>query len=200
MSWDYIPGKNHEGYPDPTAATALRNMQRSQQGLQSRRAGEDTQRKDNDMAAQKTHGLSRDPEKKRRHTVLYTLWGNIKYRCNNPKSKDYANYGGRGITICDEWANSYEAFHNWAIENGYREGLQIDRIDNNMGYSPDNCRWTTPKVNSNNRRNRRTVEFNGREMTITEIAKITGIPWQTLYKRSNDEVVPYIKARLRNER
>lgn len=85
---------------------------------------------------------------------LYSVWHDIKKRCYNIKNKSYHNYGGRGITICDEWKNNPEIFIKWGIENGYKKGLEIDRIDNsdNKKYSPTNCRFVTRKQNSNNRR------------------------------------------------
>lgn len=76
----------------------------------------------------------------------------IKFRCYNPKSDQYKNYGARGIKVCDEWLNGTEGFYNWAKANGYRRGLQIDRIDVNGNYEPSNCRWVEPKVNARNRR------------------------------------------------
>ena len=94
----------------------------------------------------KTHGLG--------YTRLYNIWGNIKSRILNSKNKDYTNYGGRGITICEEWKNDFMSFYNWAMENGYEEnkGLSIDRIDNEGNYCPENCRWTTQTIQSRNTR------------------------------------------------
>jgi hypothetical protein len=85
---------------------------------------------------------------------LYRIWGSIKYRTLNPKHKYYLDYGGRGITICDEWKNDVKSFYDWAMSNGYEEnkGLSIDRIDNDGGYSPENCRCTTQTIQSRNQR------------------------------------------------
>jgi hypothetical protein len=87
-------------------------------------------------------------------TKLYNIWKSIKGRVLNPKHKHYNDYGGRGITICEEWKNDVKAFYNWAISNGYEEnkGLSIDRIDNDGNYCPENCRWTTQTIQSRNQR------------------------------------------------
>ena len=88
-------------------------------------------------------------------TRLYEIWHHMKQRCYNPKSTGYKNYGGRGITVCTEWLgkeNGFINFRDWAIQNGYKEELQIDRIDNNGNYSSDNCRWVTHQENSQNKR------------------------------------------------
>ena len=94
--------------------------------------------------ANKTHNLSR--------SRLYRIWNNIKNRTLKPKNKYYINYGGRGITLCDEWKNDFKSFYDWSMYNGYSDELSIDRIDNDGGYSPENCRWTTKTMQSRNQR------------------------------------------------
>lgn len=118
-----------------------------------------------------THGLTERGHIER----LYNIWSNMKCRCNNPNDKGYVNYGGRGIKICSEWENDYVAFRTWALANGYSSDLTIDRIDNNKGYSPDNCRWVTMKVQSNNTRVNRKVTYRGETHTLSEWQDITGI-------------------------
>ena len=94
----------------------------------------------------KTHGLG--------YTRLYKIWASMKDRVFNIKHKQYNDYGGRGITICDEWKNDVKSFYDWAITNGYEEdkGLSIDKIDNDGNYCPENCRWTTKSIQARNRR------------------------------------------------
>ena len=86
-------------------------------------------------------------------TRLYRIYNDMKDRCNRVTRKDYKYYGGKGITVCKEWLNSFETFKEWAINNGYTQELTIDRIDNAKGYCPTNCRWSTRKEQSQNRTN-----------------------------------------------
>jgi hypothetical protein len=107
----------------------------------------------------------------------------MKSRCNNPANPKYRSYGERGIKVCEEWENNYFSFREWAMKNGYKEGLSIDRKDNNKGYSPDNCRWTTRIVQQNNMRSNVYLEYQGERHTVSEWWRITGIPRATIGKR-----------------
>lgn len=100
-------------------------------------------------------------------TRRYRIWKGIKQRCLSPSYKQYPDYGGRGIGVCKDWAESFVAFFDWSEASGYGDDLEVDRIDNSKGYSPDNCRWATPKTNANNRRNNHNVTAFGETKTIT---------------------------------
>mgnify|MGYP004683691869 CR=1 FL=1 len=116
------------------------------------------------------------------HSKLHQTWSNMRYRCNNPRCKSYKDYGGRGITICEEW-ESYEAFRDWSLANGFADDRSIDRIDVNGNYEPSNCRWTDMKTQSNNKRDNNYLKFQGQTHTIQEWSEITGIKWTTIKER-----------------
>lgn len=112
------------------------------------------------------HGMS--------YTRLHRTWDGMKARCFNSNHHKYKDYGGRGITVCDEWRNSFEAFRDWAISNGYSETLTIDRIDVDGNYCPENCRWATAEVQMNNMRTNKLLTFNGETHTQEQWARIRG--------------------------
>lgn len=95
----------------------------------------------------RTHGDGR--KKKAR---LYVIWSNMRQRCSDKNLNSYKNYGGRGIRVCKEWKDSYQAFKDWALSNGYSDSLTLDRIDNDGDYTPENCRWTTMLIQRHNQR------------------------------------------------
>lgn len=121
----------------------------------------------------KTHGLRKSPE--------YTVWTNMKNRTSNPNCKEYFYYGGRGITVCAEWVKSFEVFYQ---DMGPRPTPkhQIERVDNNKGYSADNCKWATRSEQMLNRR-ARTVTIDGQVYLIREIAKVAGTSISTVHRR-----------------
>lgn len=118
-----------------------------------------------------------------RHTKLYEIWKGIKGRCLNPKHISFHNYGGRGITICDEWKKDFVSFYNWSMQNGYDENLSIDRINNNGNYEPSNCRWVDRKVQANNTRSNHFFTYNNKTKTITQWCEFFNISKGTFYSR-----------------
>ena len=123
----------------------------------------------------RTHGLSKDK--------FYQVWNGIKQRCYNVNNKNYHNYGKRGIRVCDEWLDNFQAFYEWSMNNGYRDGLQIDRIDNNKGYSPSNCRWVDRYVNNNNRRNNILFTYNNKTQSLRAWCRELNISYKTCMTR-----------------
>lgn len=127
---------------------------------------------------------------------LYNVWKNMKVRCNNPHYKQYKYYGGRGITVCDDW-NDFRKFCEWSYANGYDENAKrgectLDRINTDRGYEPSNCRWVSMKIQCSNRRawgtdthNHKMIKwtFNGKTHTIKEWSNITGIKSNILRSR-----------------
>lgn len=114
---------------------------------------------------------------------LHNIWSLMKSRCYNKNNKSYHIYGGRGISVCDEWKNDYECFKNWAESNGYSDELTIDRIDVNGNYEPNNCRWITIEKQQNNRRNNKRITIGNSTHTIAEWSKISGVSQTTIWAR-----------------
>lgn len=125
----------------------------------------------------KTHGYT--------GTRIYQAYLNMKARCYYKKGREYNNYGGRGITVCEEWLGNHgaENFINWAYMNGYNDNLTLDRIDVNKGYSPNNCRWITNQEQQNNRRNNHYITYKGRTQTLKQWSEEIGISSKSLEKR-----------------
>lgn len=119
------------------------------------------------------------------HTRLYRIWRGMLQRCYSPTNKDYKRYGGRGISVCNDWLN-FEPFYEWSMANGYQENLTIDRLDNFKGYSPDNCRWATQKEQQNNRRSNCLITYNGETHTVAEWNRLKGFGKWVIGNRLRD--------------
>lgn len=124
-------------------------------------------------------------------TRLFSLWIAMLSRCKYTGDTDYIYYGGRGIGVCKEWENSFVAFKEWAENNGYKDGLTIDRIDGNKGYLVENCRWVPMAVQNINKETAHLVTVNGITMCITHWAKAIGVSHSTLCRVKDAEA--YIK-------
>lgn len=120
-----------------------------------------------------------------RHTKLYGIRCSMIKRCFNVNDKGYKDYGGRGIKVCDEWLGESGVvnFYNWAMQSGYKEGLSIDRIDNDGDYCPENCRWATDIEQANNKRNNAFITYKDETHTISEWCRIKGISVKTFRSR-----------------
>lgn len=127
--------------------------------------------------ANRTHGHARDTHE----TTLYSAWLNMKARCKYRNLPAYKDYGGRGITVCERWL----VFENFLADMGEKPGPEytLERINNDLGYGPDNCKWATRVEQANNRRNVVRVEWRGKMMTVTELADECGVNRDTLYDR-----------------
>lgn len=125
-------------------------------------------------------------------TKTYYAWRNMRDRCRNEKSGAWHNYGGRGIAVCERWANDYDAFFEDMGE--VPEGMSLERLDVNKGYSPENCVWATVRDQARNRRNNRKITHNGKTMCLADWAEFLGINTDTLYRRINVYEMPLEKA------
>jgi hypothetical protein len=129
---------------------------------------------------------NRETTNRKKNLRLYAIWKAIKWRCYREKSNSYQLYGGRGIKMCDEWKDSYEAFYQWSMSHGYADDLTIDRINTNGNYEPDNCRWITKKEQSRNTRRNIVIKYHGEEKTLPEWCDVLGLPYARVcgrYKR-----------------
>ena len=121
------------------------------------------------------NGLSRSRQ--------YIIWSNMKRRCYCETDKYYEVYGGKGITICDEWKDNFLSFYEWSLKTGFADGLTIDRIDNSKGYSPDNCRWVSIETQANNRTNNHIVSYHGQSDTLVNMCRELNVNPKTIYGR-----------------
>lgn len=125
------------------------------------------------------------PKYKTVNKKLYKKWSHMKDRCYSKNDISYKNYGARGIKVCDEWLENFDNFAEWSLKNGYNEKLELDRINVNGNYEPNNCRYVSRLVNSRNKRNTLKYEYDGKQLTLKEIAEINNIQYKLLWQRIN---------------
>lgn len=133
------------------------------------------------FAKQRASAIKLHKKHGKQQTRLYNIWAGMKQRCYYRYSIGYKNYGGRGITICDEWLNSFENFYIWAIQNGYKDNLTIDRINVNDNYQPSNCQWVDNLEQQNNRRNNIKIFYSNKTQSLSDWARELKIPYHILY-------------------
>ena len=121
------------------------------------------------------HGMAR--------TRLYSEWNRMIQRCTNPRVDSYARYGGRGISVCQEWSEGFDSFYQWAILNNYTDDKTLDRIDYNGNYTPENCRWATFKQQANNKSSNKYITLNDTTKTLMEWCEDLNMPYQTVWRR-----------------
>lgn len=131
-------------------------------------------------------------------TRLYSIWCNMNDRCYRRENERYHRYGGRGIKVCDEWRgkHGFQSFMEWAYKSGYSKALTLDRIDNDRGYSPQNCRWASPKEQSNNRSNGRYITVGEVRQTVAQWSDQLGLKRPGIYKKSDEEIAALIQKAL----
>lgn len=128
-----------------------------------------------------------------RHTKLYEIWCSMRARCETKRNKAYKWYGERGISVCKEWLgkDGFINFYNWSMENGYKDGLTIDRIDTNGNYEPSNCQWATMKEQANNTRRNIVISYKGENKTLTELCEEYGLKYNIMYNRITKLELPF---------
>lgn len=127
--------------------------------------------------AMETHGLSYK-------SPVWQVWKNMRRRCYDVKNKRFKHYGGKGITVCDEWQD-FKNFHDWAMNNGYQKGLTLDRINNDGNYEPNNCRWVDAYVQANNQSRNHKITYNGETLTLSQWTRKLNFPLHLIWKRLN---------------
>lgn len=138
---------------------------------------------------------------RQKNKEIYWCWKSIKQRCLNPKAQAYKNYGKRGIGVCKQWM-TFEPFLEWCLHHGWKKGLDLDRIDNNGDYTPDNCRFVTRQQNVNNRRCTLWLDIDNEKKTVNEWAREIGVDrgliksW--LYSRGEKYAVQRVKEALKS--
>lgn len=127
------------------------------------------------LGVNSTHGMSK--------SRIYHEWTSMRRRCSTTKGNDAKNYSGRGIRVCDEWEHDFLSFYSWAISHGYNDSLTIDRIDNNMGYSPDNCRWVSIERQQANKSNTVYVVYKGQRWCLRTLCNDIGFSYKLAHRR-----------------
>lgn len=132
---------------------------------------------------------------------IYKKHRGMKERCFNKKCSSYKNYGGRGIIMCDEWRNDFMSFYNWAMDNGYKEGLSLERIDVNGNYCPENCTWIPLREQGKNKRSNIRIKFMGKEYILADLSKNYSIPYEDLHRIycQEKDVEKYVLSKIKDK-
>ena len=139
--------------------------------------------------------LTKNHRHKMSGTRIYSEWQGMKGRCYNKGNARYADWGGRGIEVCEQWRNSFESFYTWAMANGYQDNLTIDRIDNNGNYCPENCRWVGQQEQCRNRRSNINITIGNSTRTLMEWCEIFRVDYKNVnarYHRNKNATIDYL--------
>lgn len=139
--------------------------------------------------------LTKNHRHKMSGTRIYSEWQGMKGRCYNKGSARYADWGGRGIEVCEQWRNSFESFYTWSMANGYQDNLTIDRIDNNGNYCPENCRWVGQQEQCRNRRSNINITIGNSTRTLMEWCEIFQVDYTNVnarYHRNKNATIDYL--------